>query len=300
MSATLQVLQTIPVRSMPDGRERLIQDLIAKDPSVLTLGRLELQARERIQPSGGRLDFILRDDDNEIWYEVEIQLGKTDESHIVRTIEYWQSEKTRHPEIQHVAVIVAEEITGRFFNVINLLNQNIPIIALQMSATKLGNGYGVLFTKVLGHQRPRERNEPPVTEVPAAYWEQSSAPFALKAALGMVEYAKSNFDQTIVAKFNKNYIGTWIQGSVSNFVTFRPQKHALRISFHCSRTSEFDKRLEDGGIDWQYKVGAHASYRLRLSETEIRSNEQLLQDLLKQSFEDCEGEGSEVESEVDA
>ncbi len=36
----------------------------------------------------GRLDLLLQDA-NQRRYEVEIQLGATDESHIIRTIEYW-------------------------------------------------------------------------------------------------------------------------------------------------------------------------------------------------------------------
>ena len=61
-------------------------------------------------------------------YEVEIMLGTLDESHIIRTIEYWDIERQRFPSYEHVAVIVAEEITSRFFNVIGLLNRAVPII----------------------------------------------------------------------------------------------------------------------------------------------------------------------------
>jgi len=46
-------------------------------------------------------------------YEIEIQLGATDPSHIIRTIEYWDTEKERYPQYDHCAVIVAEEITGK-------------------------------------------------------------------------------------------------------------------------------------------------------------------------------------------
>ena len=54
-------------------------------------------------------------------YEVELQCA-TDETHIIRTIEYWDIERRRFPEYDHVAVIVVEEITARFFNVIGLFN----------------------------------------------------------------------------------------------------------------------------------------------------------------------------------
>lgn len=54
-------------------------------------------------------------------YEVEVQLGSTDESHIIRTIEYWDIERKRYPQYDHTAVIVAEDITSRCLNVISLI-----------------------------------------------------------------------------------------------------------------------------------------------------------------------------------
>ena len=41
------------------------------------------------QPSGGIFNFLMVDRDAETFYEVEIMLGALDESHIIRTIEYW-------------------------------------------------------------------------------------------------------------------------------------------------------------------------------------------------------------------
>ena len=99
-----------------------------------------------VQPAGGRLDILLQDEDSHTRYEVEIQLGPTDPSHIIRTIEYWDSERRRFPKWNHIAVIVAENITGRFNNVIQLFNRNIPIIALQMSAYKNGSDISLAFT----------------------------------------------------------------------------------------------------------------------------------------------------------
>ena len=57
--------------------------------------------------------------DNDGCYEIEIQLGATDPRHIIRTIEYWDTEKKRYPQYDYCAVIVVEEITGRFMNVIS-------------------------------------------------------------------------------------------------------------------------------------------------------------------------------------
>ena len=104
--------------------------------------------REKIQPLGGRLDLLLADDDG-TRYEVEVQLGATDPSHIIRTLEYWDTERKRYPQYDHCAVIVAEEITGRFMNVISLFNGAIPLIALQLTAYKQGDDISLAFTKVL-------------------------------------------------------------------------------------------------------------------------------------------------------
>jgi len=115
-----------------------------------------LRDKERIQSSAGRLDLLLQDPDTLKRYEVEIQLGATDESHIIRTIEYWDIERKRYPQYEHAAVIVAEEITSRFLNVIQLFNGAIPLImrlhmdwSMKMSLSqslrteRFGNQHGV-------------------------------------------------------------------------------------------------------------------------------------------------------------
>src|SRR5205814_9863447 len=129
--------------------ERWVQQIIADDPSILGLGDLVLKDKERIQPRAGRLDLLLQDAETNRRYEVEVQLGKTDESHIIRTIEYWDIERKRYPMYEHTAVIVAEDITSRFLNVIGLFNGMIPLIALQLHAIRVGDGVALVFTKIL-------------------------------------------------------------------------------------------------------------------------------------------------------
>lgn len=69
--------------------ETWVQQVIAEDPTILGLGDLILKDKERIHPKAGRLDLLLQDAESKRRYEVEVQLGKVDESHIIRTIEYW-------------------------------------------------------------------------------------------------------------------------------------------------------------------------------------------------------------------
>lgn len=141
--------ERLSLRAHPELTEKWVQDLIANDPSILGLGDLELRQKERIQPRAGRLDLLLQDPDSKRRYEVELQLGATDETHIIRTIEYWDIERKRYPQYDHCAVLIAEDITSRFLNVISLFNGTIPLIALQMQALKVGGKTTIVFTRVL-------------------------------------------------------------------------------------------------------------------------------------------------------
>ena len=105
----------------PKYNEAWLEEQISRDPSLLELGSVQVKDRQKIVDKGGRLDILLQNIDATVRYEVEVQLGKTDESHIIRTIEYWDAEKKKYPNFEHNAVIIAENITNRFFNVISLI-----------------------------------------------------------------------------------------------------------------------------------------------------------------------------------
>src|SRR5436309_1367017 len=143
--------ERISLKLHPELNEKWVQNLIASDPAILGLGDLILRDKERIQPRAGRLDLLLEDPDPdaERRYEVEIQLGPTDEAHIIRTIEYWDVERKRYPQYDHCAVLIAEDITSRFLNVISLFHGSIPLIAIQMRAIQLAGHMSLLFTTVL-------------------------------------------------------------------------------------------------------------------------------------------------------
>ncbi|MCC6474606.1 MAG: hypothetical protein IT514_12780, partial [Burkholderiales bacterium] len=143
------VPEPISLRNHPDFSEKWLEDQIVENPSLLKLGEVEVRGRQRIQPRAGRLDLLLEDVESRKRYEVELQLGKTDESHVIRTIEYWDIERKRYPQYEHCAVVVAEDITSRFLNVLGLFNGIIPLIAIQLQAVRVGDGVALIFTQVL-------------------------------------------------------------------------------------------------------------------------------------------------------
>src|SRR6266436_2271915 len=148
MADEIEVAESISIREAGFD-EYWLQKQIADNPSCLGLGELETIAKERQQSSGGRLDVLLKNPEDDSMYEVEVMLGETDETHIIRTIEYWDNEKRKWPQRQHFAVLVAEHINRRFFNVIHLLSNAVPIIAIQASLVASNGTKSLFFTTVL-------------------------------------------------------------------------------------------------------------------------------------------------------
>src|SRR3989441_8980621 len=198
----------LSVRDHPELNERWVQERIAEDPSMLGLGDVILKDKERIQPRAGRLDLLLQEVEGSRRYEVEIQLGKTDESHIIRTIEYWDIERKRYPQYDHTAVIVAEDITSRFLNVISLFNGSIPLVAIQMSAIRLGDSVSLICSKVLDEMRLGlvDEDEEVQAVTDRSYWEVRASKHTLAMADEMLEVVRA-LDPDLELKYNKFYIG---------------------------------------------------------------------------------------------
>ena len=265
--------------------ERWIQQRIAEDPSILGLGDLVLKDRERLQPRAGRLDLLLQDPETNRRYEVEVQLGRTDESHIIRTIEYWDIERKRYPQYDHCAVIVAEDITSRFLNVVSLFGGSIPLIAIQMSALQIGEQVALLFTKVLD-ELPLglvDEDEEVQETADRAYWESRATKATVAMADELLEIIRT-FDSGLDMKYNKFYIGLAKGDRPNNFAIFRPRKSNMRLEFRLDPSEELEQQLEEAGLDVMEYNRRTKRYRLRLTESDFEEHRELVTDLLKRAY----------------
>ena len=201
--------ERISLKTDPNFSEKWVQQVIADDPKILGLGDIVFRGQERIHPRAGRLDLLLQDAESKRRYEVELQLGATDETHIIRTIEYWDIERKRYPQYDHCAVIVAEDITSRFLNVISLFNGTIPLIAIQMQALRIGEHVTLVFTTVmdeLSRGLVDEDEDAAAAPTDRAYWEKRSSGSSLAIADDLLGVVKE-FDPILELKYNKFYIG---------------------------------------------------------------------------------------------
>ncbi len=262
-------LKAIDLKCHPEIKEQDIQDYIAKSPSILGLGNLTMLDKERRQSSGGRIDLVLEDcqsDENGDRYEVEIQLGATDPEHIIRTIEYWDIERRRYPEHEHCAVIIAEEITSRFFNVISLFNQNIPLIALKMTAYQTADGVALTFVKVLDYKRDADIEEDSYEIKDRDYWEKNHDHKLLKRVDAIYADVK-NLGVDCELRYTKKYISLTAPGKSKNLIRFSLGKKAVSLSVSCREDDGYVKKFETLPLDTSYKP-KYGEYVIKLIQTD--------------------------------
>ncbi len=279
--------ERINLKTDPNYSEKWVQEIIANDPTILGLGELVLRDKERIQPKAGRLDLLLQDAESLRRYEVELQLGSTDETHIIRTVEYWDIERKRYPQYDHCAVIIAEDVTSRFLNVLSLFNGSIPIIALQMKAFRVGDHVTLIFTKVMDEMIRGLVDEDEAAEAAPAdrpYWESRSAKDTL-CQVDQMLHMLQEIDSSLKLKFNKYYIGLERDGQAFNFVQFRPRKKHIVLLVKLEESDEISKKVEASDLDSvDYDIKRNR-YKISLGTTDAETNQDILKEIFKLAYE---------------
>lgn len=274
----------VTLKDHPEVNEAWVHQRIADDPSILGLGDIVLLDRERRQPRAGRLDLLLQEVEANKRYEVELQLGSTDESHIMRTIEYWDIERRRYPQYDHCGVIIAEDITSRFLNVISLFNGFIPLIAIQVTGILQDRAIGLHFTKIID-QFPLGlvgRDEEPTFATDRDYWLTRGT----KKTVDLVDKMLSiiqKFDSSYQLKYNKFYIGLAKNGVANNFVYFKPKKQWVNIFSKLIESPELTKEIEDSGLDVDY-MSRDGKYRIQLREGDLDKFSPILEKIFNLAY----------------
>lgn len=242
--------EVVSLKRHPEFSEKWLQDTIATDPSIIGLGELEFIDRERILDRSGRLDLLLSDGDS-TRYEVELMLGQTDPSHIIRCIEYWDLERRRYPAYEHVAVLIAEDITSRFLNIINLMAGNIPMIAIQLSALKIGDQLVLNFITVMNQTSLRRDDEVEAisTEVDRAYWDTRVGQPIMKIADGLLELVNQSGKRKCFLKYLKGHSGISEEGDWRNLIGILPKRAYLHFRVRVQEPESWIPRIEELGLN---------------------------------------------------
>lgn len=274
----VKLKKAVPERLRSMGLDEVwLQNEIAQDPSLLRLGEVELIRKEKSQPSGGRIDLIMAEPGTDTRYEIEVMLGETDPSHIIRTIEYWDMERQRYPTLEHRAVIVAEEITARFFNVIRLLNRAIPIIAIQLSAFRIEGEVVLQFIRVLdtyefgGEPTDEEAGEP----ADRAYWEKKAKP----EILAVVDAVKDLIEGHVKVTYNRHHIALGTTGY--NFCWLHPRKTNCQIDVNVSPDNRQAVVDQLAAIGIEASVHSWGAIGFHLRTQELHEHRQVIMDVIR-------------------
>ncbi|MBF0307408.1 MAG: hypothetical protein HQL41_17380 [Alphaproteobacteria bacterium] len=257
--------------------ESCLQRRIFENPACLGLGDLIALDKERRQGSGGRLDILLKDPEDDTMFEVEVMLGETDETHIIRTIEYWDNEKRRWPQRQHYAVLVAEHINRRFFNVIHLLSHSVPIIAIQAALLEAGGQRFLWFSKVLDtFEEIDDGTSIETQECNRDYW-SASASWTLAAADALLAIAR-RVDANATLSYVRSYIAI---GSRKNYVWIKRRSgRKTQVGFRIaeSQNGKAQELFDAANLVPNQRRGA---FNVVLDNDFIRDSEAILQQIIE-------------------
>ncbi len=281
--------QKISLRKHSTLNEAWLHDRICDDPSILGLGDVRVLDRERPLAGGGRLDMLLLDDENDRRYEVEIQLGATDPSHIIRAIEYWDLERRRYPAYEHIAVIIAEDITSRFLNVMALMSGSIPMVAIQLDALQVGEHLLLNFVQVLDLTELRaddvEDEESGGGNVERAYWESKGGKTLLKVCDDMLGLVRKHAKSPTELNYLRGYVGLRSNGVVRNaiYMSPKPTKNYVNIGFRVEDAAEWKEKFEEAGIPVQSK--RKTRFGIKLTPEDYAAHTTVINEAVKAAVE---------------
>jgi len=277
----MEPMEVVRLKDSADYNEAWLQNEIANNASLMRLGKnLRVRDKERIQQHG-RLDLLLEDSDADTptRYEVEIQLGETDPSHIIRTIEYWDVESKRYPQYDHVAVLVAEEVTGRYLNVLQLFNRQIPIIVLKVEAFRIGGDVRLHFTKVLDRLQYGFEEEGIAEPADRSYWEKRSNKSMMKLTDELFEIVHS-VDPVVTMNYVKHYVGLMREKVAKNYCYFDPKKSFVLMRCKVDDDAKRIEELEGEGLDVEYKPN-YSELWLRFTSSPSEKQIDRIRDVIK-------------------
>ena len=268
--SNIETARTLTIRECGHD-EYWLRDKIFEDPTLLGLGELQAVLKEKSQAQGGRLDLLLKNPEDDSMFEIELQLGATGESHTIRTIEYWDNEKRRWPKRSHTAVLVAEKITSRFFNVVHLLSLGVPIIGIQANIVQTGDSRGLYFTKVIdSYEEPEDEEGTPQEPYDEKHW-VDNYPGALDCARWYKALLERLYGE-VPAKYFDSYISFLVGGIARVWVTIRKNDRVfIEMKYGEKIFQEAVNQLNKDGVSFNTRKGKYLTFNINLQQLKERA-----------------------------
>jgi hypothetical protein len=281
--------QEVSLKSHKGYSEGWLERQIIKNPSILKLveGKLEVVRSQLRQGKERRLDLFLKALDEDTYYSVELMLGELDESHLVRTIDYWLRNQLAFADKdwEHVAVVVAESISeSGCRRVARWLADNAPLVAIELRAISVDGRLAVQpFTVFDGRDREEELDlDRPQLDSDRDYWLKKASEKTLKLAEEIASVLPK-IDSKLRVSYRHGFLGVTAQNRPANFVSFHPKKSFVKAKARVGDAEAWARRLEKGGLD-VVRIRPGQSVQFKVSAALSRIQRKLWRDICQTAY----------------
>jgi hypothetical protein len=298
--------KVITLRESNRNEDWLHQWIVDK-PERLGLGPFEIKAQEvhHYKNKGGRLDILGYSKSTDTYYEIEVMLGECDSDHGFRCLDYWARERINKPNQKHYAVLIAENLQGRYKTLIETLPQFLPFIAIEIRTLKLeGVGdeeYITCYAETIA--QPDELTEvggiATIVEGKAVlprdeeWWRENKGNNFVDAVQEMAEYCEKNIGPSRIDYSANSYISlkkgkrAWLPmwPRLDGFYVYLPDDGSGTVDEPSERFRTIQQKLATIGIDasWVYKYNA-GSNPIGFALPKSKTKNGVILDILKESY----------------
>lgn len=275
------------LKNHPGFDEHWLEKQVREHPEILGLGSAKVVRSQTQQKSGGIVDLLLKDEENEAYYTVELMLGTVDASHIVRSIDYFLREQTRPDadEWGHVAVLAAEDIRGsRFVNVLDYLSKEMPLIVMELSALRIADYVTLKSVRIFDRTQDREdildQDQDEVTR-DSTIERSSRESVELVDRFGEI---LQKLADDLHLTYRKFYVGVAIGNISENFVTFSPKREFVRVRVkQISNAAEWRSRLT--GAEFELSQSENG-FKFRVFPKQFEPHRDVFVELFTQAYKE--------------
>ena len=263
--------------------ESWLQKWLLEKPSRLGLGDIEIIRHElrHYRNRGGRLDVLAYRGDLDTYYEIELMLGECDSDHGFRSLDYWARERLKKPNARHVAVLVAEDLSGRYKTVIETLPQFMSFIGIELKVLKIPYQEGVATVQasivaqpddliIDAGDEPEQKRQSSGTPRDREWWESNSSRAFIQTVDKIAKYCIENVGPSRVDYSAQSYISLkkgrrcWLPmwPRTAGVYVYLPGGDSGTEDAPSDFYERVKEQLESIGLDaptWTYKYNAGAN-----------------------------------------
>jgi hypothetical protein len=287
--------------------ENWVHKWIIEKPERLGIGPFDILAQElhHYKNKGGRLDILGFNRQINTYYEIEVMLGECDSDHGFRTLDYWAREKAKNPNSIHYAVLVAENLQGRYKTLLETLPQFLPFICIEIRTLELisENGEEIITCKSEIISQPDDLIQLGGIEVVSEgraiiprdeeWWRQTQGDKFVDTVKDMFDYCEKNIGPSRIDYTATSYISlkkgkrVWLPmwPRSDGFYIYLPDDGTGTLDEPSERFRIWTDRFESVGIElsWAFKYNAGANpIGFNLPKTKMK--DKVVLDLLKDCY----------------